>query len=603
MNYQFFTEDYEQLAPIELAQRLSDISNSLRKMPTNSFIRIFYTNAGLFLDTNWDGVEISGFNLISNNSSGWNAVIGGELLRNDIVPHDGMFLCNNNYVRLIRIESLAQATSFNEIYTLCDYFINLRKVSPLKAKRDLDLSRRQSVTSLNGGLRNIEQENTFAENEALLEAVINGDEDIFEYEIWLIISEKSRDLVTEKSVEVTNKLEMRGHSFVIETHGIENAIKSMYFKNEPTFALSNFGYKSMMPNLLPLHNDMLDIEGIPFYSRSGTELRFNLFDPQEHNYNLVIAGPPGSGKSFTCCHISKNEALNDSKVIILDRGGSYKKLAEQLCGVVFPEKFNPIVSKNPIFLREVICSMIPESEITKVEKGKLTSAIKKLQLDDVKTLSKLIESLDDEFPSLKYYFSDIYDSFSIDPIKESNFIYIDMQIYPPSILPLLLVVIIELVESLKGRKILVLDECHYLLNRNPEFIETKFREARKHMMSVIALTQDFNDFLDSKIGATIAKCSNTLMLFNHQLGTSEFLCEFDVQRISSARTVKRKYSEMYIKRGSGKRKIVRYYPSSDDYKIFTSDYSDNTEFIKFKQTPIGELFSNEDIIDIWRHVP
>ena len=152
--------------------------------------------------------------------------------------------------------------------------------------------------------------------------------------------------------------------------------------------------------------------------------------------------------------------------------------------------------------------------------------------------------------------------------------------------------------GLEGKKIILMDECHHLLENNVEFVGRMFIELRKQMVAPIALTQNYDDFLNSKIGRVIAVNSFNKIFFRQEIASSDFVTDFDKKKISSLVTKKGEYSEFYLKT-SVNRKILRYLPSELEYELFTSDYEENLRQQAFFEhlTKVG--FDFNKIIEAW----
>ena len=77
-----------------------------------------------------------------------------------------------------------------------------------------------------------------------------------------------------------------------------------------------------------------DKNGIYVNSEEPNFVNFFKRDTRHLNSNLVILGTPGSGKSYCAKDLLINLSVKDSKIMILDIEGEYKKLCEYLHGEV-----------------------------------------------------------------------------------------------------------------------------------------------------------------------------------------------------------------------------------------------------------------------------
>ena len=77
-----------------------------------------------------------------------------------------------------------------------------------------------------------------------------------------------------------------------------------------------------------------DKDGIYVNSEEPNFVNFFKRDTRHLNSNLVVLGTPGSGKSYCAKDLLINLSVKDSKIMILDIEGEYKKLCEYLHGEV-----------------------------------------------------------------------------------------------------------------------------------------------------------------------------------------------------------------------------------------------------------------------------
>lgn len=80
--------------------------------------------------------------------------------------------------------------------------------------------------------------------------------------------------------------------------------------------------------------EVTDEDGIYLNSEEANFVNFFKRDSRHLNSNLVILGTPGSGKSYCAKDLLMNLSVKDSKILILDIEGEYKKLCEHLHGEV-----------------------------------------------------------------------------------------------------------------------------------------------------------------------------------------------------------------------------------------------------------------------------
>lgn len=88
------------------------------------------------------------------------------------------------------------------------------------------------------------------------------------------------------------------------------------------------------------------------------------------------------------------------------------------------------------------------------------------------------------------------------------------------------------------------------------------------------------DFVQTPIGHAIAQNSFTKLYFNQSATRSSFIDDFDLDRFKVLSTKKGSHSEFYLK-SEVNRKLLYFYPTFDEYELFTSNFEDNQNFEAF----------------------
>jgi conjugal transfer ATP-binding protein TraC len=133
-------------------------------------------------------------------------------------------------------------------------------------------------------------------------------------------------------------------------------------------------------------------------------------------------------------------------------------------------------------------------------------------------------------------------------------------------------------------KFLVFDECWKLLKDEAGlvFMEEVFRTFRKYFAAAIAISQDLNDFLNSKIAsALLPNCAVKWILMQNQSELSKMsaalgLNENEVALIRSLRQEKGKFSEAFLVAGTDRRTVAVIEPTPLELWIATTDPRDLT---------------------------
>ena len=276
------------------------------------------------------------------------------------------------------------------------------------------------------------------------------------------------------------------------------------------------------------------------------------------NFNTAIVGRSGSGKSFLTQKIVDYHLKSGKSAVILDRGDSFKRLAQYHEGTIFKGKINPFQFKNAAYLTEFLTSFIPNGELTYKDKCRL----RKIITDnlDSENLSNLLSNIDRELDDFSLYFEQYKDFFTDKAIAIKNITYFDTRDYPDGFLRPLFVYLTEYIKQLKGKKIFVFEECWHTLKNNIDYVGEFFRTSRSQGISCIAVTQLLNDLTNSELGLIVAENTYFKIFFSSSREENEYLDRNDVSRINQLSSQKGSYSEFYIK-SPIHRKTIRYYPT------------------------------------------
>jgi conjugal transfer ATP-binding protein TraC len=383
--------------------------------------------------------------------------------------------------------------------------------------------------------------------------------------------------------------------------------------------------------------DMLPVYGpyrgtptpeILLQNRRGEPISFSFFDSQVAPHGIVT-GTSGAGKSFFTNYFAASVRRSGSPVFILDRGNSYKKLCEVLGGqyITFdpdrPIRINPIGraetfdKERLLFAKDTIAEMCSQGEepVRKEERTVLENAIQKAVerkktgevflsdvyaalLDEVKTgPQSLRRDLDRLTLAMKPFIGNgAYAGFFDGPSEVdfgSGFVVFELGdiALRKEIAPVILMAILYNVadfcarsENLSRKKYLILDEAWTLLESpaTSRFIVNALKTYRKLGTSAVMVTQQVADF-DGRAGAAIlANAPNRVFLRQ----TPETLLAMErhlslspekKKAIGSLRTVKGKFSEMFLSLGDESAGVARLIPDPYFYLLATSDAQENAK--------------------------
>ncbi|MCL5674246.1 MAG: TraC family protein [Candidatus Omnitrophica bacterium] len=351
-----------------------------------------------------------------------------------------------------------------------------------------------------------------------------------------------------------------------------------------------------------------------FTNRQGRVFFFDPFDSNSPHFLTV--GITGAGKSVFCNNLIMEGLRLGSHIFVIDRGGSYQRICEVNGGQYVeidpnnPTCINPFSSslnpENLAFSVMLVSEMASGGEDTErlrreeraIIQGAIQNAYHEVAGRQV-TLSDVAEQLNkDELPGKrlilkllpflkKGHYGGFFDGQNQLDIT-NNFVVFELgalggwKDLQTVLLLALMYLLTGKVAGMKDiRKYLLIDEAWTLLNteNTARFIENAFRTFRKYRCSVGAISQQLQDFFNTKAGNSImANAVNRIYLaqnpevvesMKEQLG----LNEIQVKTLKSIKTIKGRYSEAMIKTDADSG-IVRLILDPASYWLFTTDPKD-----------------------------
>ncbi len=479
------------------------------------------------------------------------------------------------------------------------------------------------------------------ESDELLTELAETGSKLFRY--WFAVIVKDKDL---------NACEKRGHEILRAfpklggARGIDD-----YLNHDRLFlsALPLQGDDNPLPHtvttevlahLLPLQASWKGTNefGILFKTYREESLKLDLFDSSLAAKHAVMLGSTGSGKSFFTNHLLLYFLIQSRQheVIVIDVGGSYKKLAQVFGGSYLEVECSETYALNPFprkevlfpeaeeadatflqFLKELLQKLIGPSKIWSAsEKMILEQAIRETYrtlkkeesplLGDIEKVLRSFSSGDHEDKQKAYQFAkelvlftegeygkilNRRGNFNVD----SAFTVFDLRKishYPELQEILLLIIPFALkrkFENIGIKKILVLDECWQLLKetQGTALVEVFYRTARKMNAGVLSISQNPEDFLDSKISGVMINNSSVKYILRLKKGHDKLaqfgLNENEIRAIEELEVKPGFYSETFVK-FDDRAVILKLEPSALDYWIATTDPIDLVEETKIRES-------------------
>lgn len=368
-----------------------------------------------------------------------------------------------------------------------------------------------------------------------------------------------------------------------------------------------------------------------FRNRLGGLVSYNPFDPSLPNYNCLVTGSSGAGKSFLNNCILLQELARNLRVFIIDIGGSYKKLTEALGGQYLEidlsdqYKLNPFdipdAEKEPsnqkikslLAVIECMAAEDDKSKLPKLDRVLLEKAIielyeRKRSENGVPTLSDLHEDLSHSSePTLVAISKMLYMWTGDRPYGKlldgmgslradapiCTFDLKGLSNYPDlqSVMILILTdfILTRVEQDKTHRKRIILDEAWELLRSSAaaNFMEYCARTLRKTGSGITFITQGVEEIAASPIGPAILNNTATKYVML-QRGDTEILkntLKLNQQQLALIQSLHQKkgeFSEGFMIEGDH-RQVIRVTPSPLEYWLSTSDAQDNAHLNQLKE--------------------
>jgi hypothetical protein len=569
--------DLEQMSEEQRAQSYQRLETDLKLAEFGKCFKAYFKNGLCYLNAG-ETASLGDCGLIPDPNP-LEAFFGTGLYSN-IEFHPSYLTLNGKFLRVISLTRAPQEIMPNLLQEmtegLCSFVLHLKRMETAEAKKKLNLRRKMHFSGLFKSLKDIESENAYSESEGLLEGVTKGDVGLFKMECFFIVETLSLSDLDSQTNTLMERLKNFDAKAIIEAGALPVIYRSMIMGVPPLFHREIEVPSDYLSYLIPYHQDALMNEGAILNSLRGDEIKFDLFQRGAHNYNLLITGPSGQGKSMMANKLIYEQIKVGSKILCLDLGNSFRKNALYHDGTIFSETFNPLEFRCPRYLKEFIVACMEET-LSRKEEGKLFEAIVKALEYNPQNFDELISLLSSDLPEIHHYFSEIKDFFTDEIRAESSFTYCDFSLYPEAIKAPLIIYLIEYFKRLSGRKVFVIDECWHLLSKNADYIAESFRTFRKHDASAIAISQNLDDLSQTQLGRVIIQNTFFKFFFRQNLELDQFI-DLDLsERVKVLQSIKGEYSQFLIF-SENIRKTACYYPTPLEYELFTSDKVDMNHF-------------------------
>ncbi len=502
----------------------------------------------------------------------------------------------SQFIRLLSVKDFPLTLEKLSCNEWPDFVLNFKKIDKLAAKNKINLKRKLHFSALYKSLRNMDSENAFNQSESLLDDVTTDQKALFSVEMYIIARARSKNNLDKVTSKVSHQFKGLGASLFVEERGLSYFYQSLFPGVVPSYKRACDIPSDCLSYLIPYHRDFVMDEGFELSSRNGVPVYFDLFNTEALNYNVLVTGSSGQGKSMMANKLLWQELGRGTKAMVLDLGNSFVKNAKFHDGAILSQNFNPYQFKNPRYLKEFILATMDE-KLPKKEEGRLFEEIKTiLENERIMNFHDFLRELEKSFSGIRYYFNEIEEYFTDVTYPLNNLTYCDFTLFPEAMKAPLIIYLIEYFKHLEGEKVFIFDECWHLLLKNADYIAECFRTFRKHKASAVAISQNLDDFSESQLGRVIIQNTYYKFLFRQSLSTSEFIDSHSKSILDSVQSIKGAYSE-FLLLTENIRKPIRFYPTPLEYQVMTSAREDNEQFEEYLKhggmlLPFAEAIKN-----------
>jgi type IV secretory pathway VirB4 component len=583
-----------------------------------------------------------------------------QLAFSDLIQSTDHFYLDSYFHRVITLKALPEFTHsalVSKLLSLPFHFILSMQVKVPEQSKELSSlqSKRRMAHSMSmgqaGRVSDLESEAKLQSTEEVLRELIQTGSKIFYFQTALLIKAKTRDELESQTKSVLSRFrEMNGAEGMAESVGGFKVFKTLLPSGNTTLVRGKRTKTDNLADFLPVYQSW-EGEGKPvclFRNQASGLVSYDPFDPGLPNFNALVTGSSGAGKSFLNNCILLQYLTRNPKLYIIDIGGSYRKLCELMGGeyidVSPPEAGNPGQTINPFLLPENSQEASPrkikfllallETLLTDEEGDKLGKLNKSILEESVTetyrrclpgkmpTLSDFVKTLEleaeknlDNAVQLKGFAKMLYPWTGSRPYGRlldtegtlklnSDFVVFDLKGLSnyPDLQSVMLLIITDLilgkVDSEPGRPgRILLDEAWELLKSQgaQNFMEYCVRTLRKALWGITFITQGLEEIVRSPIGPAILNNTATkfILLQRGDLEPIRNVLKLNAQEmalISSLKQVKGSFSEAFLV-ANEKRGVIRIAPTSIEYWISTSDASDNALLAQARIRFPGQTFA------------
>ena len=592
----------------EISSFIDQLGAKLNTFSDKIFFKFYRWKDRIYLSCNLSEIHLPQIKITPCNNP-LEVFFGDVDIYSNVCFGDDYVNFNGRYKRILSVSEFgSDPIDFNFMPDEVDYVLLFQKKSKETTLREMERVRTSHQASFLKTKRDVESEGAYMQAEDIISEVTSGSESLYKMELYFVVEDLFLEGLNQRSIKLIEQLQVKRTKLFIEGQTLRKLKTGLpYIFNQlipgvnPTFSLRSHTDKtSHLRFLMPLHQSHLMDSGIEFLDDEGNVIYFNPFLDSLKNKNILVTGSSGGGKSVFVNKLV-HHLIKDHPTVILDKGGSFKRLTLYHDGVNLDQKINPMQFRNPEFLREIILCAVDKDRFNKLERGRLIKSIREHLVDpELKSFWELIKRLEAEFNGISLYFEDFKDVFGEEEINFSKILYVNIEDYSKEAVTPLILFLLEYFKSIAAKeKILIFDECWSFLKSHADYIDDCFRTFRKTGALPIAISQGLKDFFEiGELYNSISNNSYFKIFFPQDFISDPNIDEFDNQMINTLHFEKGYFSECYLKSSDNKyRKSMRIALSDLELELFHTEAGADDPLINFFNNNRQYFASNKEAID------
>lgn len=525
-----------------------------------------------------------------------------------------------------------QASSLNFEYDIVFNFKMLDKQSQKQQfQRQLNWNEKMKFGMM--GQEDQDKSKNVENLQNLLKDMTSGRENVFRVELIILIkADSKKELVKNTDKMLSNFNQMKGARGYRETFANFNLYLASWPGNSDLNNFKSYKFRtSYLADLLPVYGppDGFGRPLIMFRNRYNSITHIDPYNSKYKKKNAIVVGSTGSGKSVLINKINLSLLAFNPIITIIDKGGSYKKLASIFGGDHFEVSFdergrpnyriNPFITPNEnlkdMYWQSLIGAMVKEEDRplsnnekiivedtvrklikSNIEKPTITEAcqaMKRLQYEKDEVLKRTKEN---KYRHLRRWTKgrkgELFDNKKGNLNLDNDILSIDLDGLDdfPELLKIVMFYISRVcknkVEMAADRvKQFIFEEVWKLFmnDQGKELIKDFYRTIRKKGGTVYTASQSIEEWANNDIAPSIL--NNISMYYILEQGETDYslmqktfsLSDKEIKGIKNLNSIKGKYSEMFVNTPETSF-FGRLILSPYEYWTTTTDENDNPVF-------------------------